>query len=113
MDPHTPEPRNHRFLIGLLTGTAIGAGLALWLTPRAAGELRERLTESAKDLSRRAADRYQDASGRVNDAVDEITRKGQGVRDGVADAVARGAHEVERFATAAKSDRGAGAKAHS
>jgi hypothetical protein len=38
-------------------------------------------------------------------AVDRLSRKAQGVRDDVADAVARGAHEVERVATAAKSDR--------
>jgi hypothetical protein len=38
----------------------------------------------------------------------ELTRKGQDVRDDVADAVARGAREVEDYAIAAKSDRAAG-----
>jgi hypothetical protein len=33
------------------------------------------------------------------------TRKGQAVRDDVAESVARGAREVERYATAAKTDR--------
>jgi hypothetical protein len=32
-----------------------------------------------------------------------VTRQGQDVRDDVADMVAHGAHEVERFAKAAKS----------
>jgi hypothetical protein len=34
--------------------------------------------------------------------VDDLTRKGQEARDGVCDAVARGAQEVERYATDAK-----------
>ena len=41
----------------------------------------------------------------VGDAVGAATRKGQAVRDDVAESVARGAHEVERYATAAKTDR--------
>jgi gas vesicle protein len=71
-------------MIGLLAGTAIGAGLALWLAPRAKAE-------------------YERASARVGDAVDELKRTGQGVRDDLADAVVRGAHQVEGFAKAAKS----------
>lgn len=124
MNTPTQEPRDYRFVIGLLAGTVVGAGLAMWLAPRSASELRERLTNSARSLGRRAADRYQEASTRVGEAVDELTRKGQGVRDDVADAVAhgaheversarevaRGAHEVERFANAAKSDRAADAR---
>jgi hypothetical protein len=66
--------------------------------PRVA-EFRDRLTESAQDLGRQA-------SARVGETVEHLTRKGQDVRDGVADVVARSAHEVERFATAAKTGRG-------
>ena len=83
MTVQTQERRSHGFAIGLLTGTFVGAGLAMWLAPRLASELRERMTDSAKGLRRQAQD----------------------VRDDVADAVARGAHEVERYASAAKSDR--------
>ncbi|MEQ1573926.1 MAG: YtxH domain-containing protein [Vicinamibacterales bacterium] len=104
MNVQTQEHR-HRdfgFVIGLATGTLVGAGLAMWLAPRSAAELRERLTDSAKGLGQRASERYQQAGARVGEAVDELARAGQGVRNDVADAVARGAHEVERFATAAK-----------
>jgi len=90
------ERRSHGFAIGLLTGTFVGAGVALWLAPRMASELRERIADSAKGLRLRASEQYSD-----------LTRKGQDVRDDVADAVARGAHEVERYAIAAKSDRDA------
>jgi gas vesicle protein len=105
MNAQTQEHRDYGFLIGLLTGTFVGAGLAIWLAPRLASELRERMTDSARTLGRQASERYRQASTRVGDAVDDLTRKGQDVRDEVADAVARGAHEVERYATAVKSDR--------
>jgi gas vesicle protein len=119
MNAHTRDHRDHRFVLGLLTGTFVGAGLAMWFAPRLASELRERLTDSVRSLGQRASDRYQQASTRVGEAADELTLKGQGVRDNVADRVARGAHEVargahevergahevERVATAVKSDR--------
>jgi gas vesicle protein len=105
MNTDTQTSRDHRFLIGLLTGTFVGAGLAMWLAPRAASELRQRLTDSAKSLGQRASGQFEQTSSRVVETVDELARKGQDVRDDVADAVARGAHEVERFAMAAKSDR--------
>jgi gas vesicle protein len=105
MTVQTQERRSHGFAIGLLTGTFVGGGLALWLAPRMASELRQRITDSAKGLGRQASDQYEQASGRVAEGVSELTRKGQDVRDDVADAVARGAHQVERYAIAAKSDR--------
>jgi gas vesicle protein len=105
MNPGTQEHRNYDFVIGLVTGTFVAAGLAMWLAPRSASDLRQRLTASATSLGQLASERYQQASTRVGDAVDELTQKGQDVRDGVADAVARGAHGVERYARAAKSER--------
>jgi gas vesicle protein len=104
----TAEERNrgnHGFLIGLVTGTVVGAGVAIWFAPRLASDLRRRVSDSAKKLSGRASERYQQVSTRVDEAVDDLTKRGQRVRDGMADAVVRGAHEVERIATAAKTDR--------
>ena len=114
---------NHcgRFLMGLMTGGAIGAGLALYLAPRLASELRERVTDSTTGLRNAASERFQgvatrvaDVVDRVADAADDVTRRGQAARDDVADAVARGAHEVgrgarevEQFAKAAKTDHSA------
>jgi len=74
------ERRDYGFIAGLLTGTCVGAGVMLWLAPRMLTDLSERLTDS----------------------VDVLTRRGQDIRDDVADRVAHGAHEVERFAKAAK-----------
>ncbi len=104
MNSDPQEQRDYRFVIGLLTGTVVGAGLAIWFAPQAL-ELRDRLTESARNLRKRASEQYQQASDDVGDAIDGLANKGQDVRDNLADAVARGAHEVERYATAAKSDR--------
>ena len=101
MDVDT-QTRNNGFALGLLTGTVLGAAAMLLLVPRAAGEARQRMTDSAKDFAVRASDQYGQVSGRLGSALEDLTAKGKGVRDGVAVAVARGAHEVERVATAAK-----------
>jgi gas vesicle protein len=112
MNAHT-QHRDYGFVIGLVTGTFVGAGLAMWLAPRSGSELRQRMTDSVRSLGKRASEQYQEASTRVGEAVDELTRKSQDVRDDVAGAVARGAHEVERYATAAKSDRVTEVRRHS
>jgi gas vesicle protein len=104
MDTQTQaEHRDYGFMIGLLAGTCVGAGLMMWLAPRTASDLRQQVTDSARSLGKRASEQYQQARTRVDDAVDELTRKGQGACDDLAEVVARGAHEVERYATAAKS----------
>jgi len=113
MNTHTQEHREYGFVMGLFTGTFVGAGLAMWLVPRLASEVHQRMTDSARSLGERASEEYQQASTRVGDVVDEVTRKGRAVRDGVAEAVARGAHEVERYAAAAKSEGVTNASEHS
>jgi gas vesicle protein len=87
MDERNQERRDCRFAIGLVTGTVVGAGLAIWFSPQLANQLRGRVVDVAKNLR-----------GRAGEAIGELTKKGQGVRDDVAGAVARGAHEVERYA---------------
>jgi len=98
MNTETQERTHYGFAIGLLTGTFVGAGLAILFAPRVSA-LRESLSESARSLGRQA-------SARVGETVDDLTRRSQDVRDTVADVVARGAHEVERFAAEAKTGRG-------
>ncbi len=99
----------HDFVIGLLTGSVIGAGLAIWCAPKLAAELRERVTDAATDLGREASRRYREVSNRASDVadrvaevVDTVTTRGQAARDDVAEAVARGARSVEQFARASK-----------
>ena len=106
MESNSQESHGLGFVFGLMAGTVVGAGLTLWLAPRSASELRDRATNSARALGKRALDGYDEASGRIGDAVDELARNGNRVRDDVAESVARGAHEVERFAVSVKSDTG-------
>ena len=103
MNEPLDRSREPGFGFGLLMGACVGAGLMLWLAPRTSAEIRQRATSSAKGLGRRASERYRQAGVHLGEAVDELTRKGQGIRDEVAEAVAHGAHAVERAATAARS----------
>ena len=57
MNTQTQEHRHYGFAIGLLTGAFVGAGLALWLAPRGASELGERLTVSARSHCERSSER--------------------------------------------------------
>src|SRR5437588_829506 len=84
MNTNTQEHSDYRFVIGLLTGAVVGAGLAMWFAPRMAPALRRQMTDSARNLGKLASDQYQQASTRVGKAVDEFARKGQAARDEVA-----------------------------
>jgi gas vesicle protein len=107
------------FVMGLVAGGTIGAGLAIYFcVPRLASELRQRVTDSTAGLRSAASEGLKAVATRVADTADDVTRSGQAVRDGAADVVARGAHqvdrgaremvraarEVEQFATASKTD---------
>ena len=87
MNSQTQNSRDYGFLIGLVTGSVVGAGLALWLAPKAAGEVRDRVRASAQRIG------------------SDLKHRGDDFRDHVADTVARGAHEVEQFAAVVKGDR--------
>jgi gas vesicle protein len=50
------------FMMGLLTGTVLGAGLGMLLAPKAGTELRGQLGEQARNLSTKATDQYRRAS---------------------------------------------------
>ena len=58
------------FLMGLLAGTVLGAGLGMLFAPRAGSELRNQLSEQAGRLRSTAGDAYSQASGKVNQMVD-------------------------------------------
>jgi gas vesicle protein len=104
MNAYTREHPDYGFVLGLLTGTLLGAGLVMWLAPRSASELGERISESARSLGEEASARYRQASSRLGEAVDELTRKGGETIDRAVEAMTRGANEVELSATAASTD---------
>ena len=60
--------------IGLAAGMIVGGGLALWLAPRLASELRARITDSATRLGRRTSNHDGQASNRFGEAVEALMR---------------------------------------
>jgi gas vesicle protein len=58
------------FLMGLLAGTVLGAGLGMLFAPKPGSEIRTKLSEQAGKLRSTAADGYQQATGKVTQMVD-------------------------------------------
>ena len=58
------------FLMGLLAGTVLGAGLGMLFAPKAGAELRNQVTEQAGRLRNTANDAYSQASEKVSQMVD-------------------------------------------
>ena len=69
------EERSGSFLMGLLAGTVLGAGLGMLFAPKAGAELRNQLSESASRLRTTANDSYQQASEKVTQATEKVTEK--------------------------------------
>ncbi len=64
------EEGSGSFLMGLLAGTVLGAGLGMLFAPRTGSELRSQLTEQAGKLRSTANETYHQASEKVSQMVD-------------------------------------------
>jgi gas vesicle protein len=64
------EEGSGSFLMGLLAGTVLGAGLGMLFAPKTGSELRSQLGEQAGRLRSTANDTYQQASEKVSQIVD-------------------------------------------
>ena len=71
------------FLMGLLAGTVLGAGLGMLFAPKAGSELRSQLGEQAGRLKTQATDGYQQASEKVSQIVDRGREAYDRARSGV------------------------------
>lgn len=108
-DSHGNQSGNS-FLMGLLTGTALGVGLGMLFAPRAGSELRTRLADQAGGLADQAQDGYRKATRNVGEwaekgkgAAAEWTERAKHTYDKTREAVSQGAdeaHEYLRDATA-------------
>jgi gas vesicle protein len=58
------------FLMGLLAGTVLGAGLGMLFAPKTGFELRNQLTEQTGRLRSNATDAYSQATDKVSQMVD-------------------------------------------
>lgn len=81
------------FMMGLLTGTVLGAGLGMLLAPRAGKELRDQIGEQAKNLGSMATDQYKKAS----ETATTWAERGRDFVDRARDAVQRGAEETREY----------------
>ena len=83
------------FMMGLLTGTVLGAGLGMLLAPKAGSELRGAIGEQARNWSNTASEQYKRASETAGQWAD----RGREFVDKAREAVNRGADEARSYAS--------------
>jgi gas vesicle protein len=81
------------FVMGLLTGTVLGAGLGMLFAPKAGSELRNQLTEQAGSLATQAQDGIRKVTENANDWAD----RGRDMYGKAKDAVVKGADEAQKY----------------
>jgi gas vesicle protein len=81
------------FIIGLLTGTVLGAGLGMLFAPKAGTDLRNQISEQAGNIRNTATESYRKASETASDLAD----RGRRMYGRARDAVNRGAEEAQRY----------------
>ena len=82
------------FLLGLLTGTVLGAGLGMLLAPKAGTDLRGDLTEQARTFGTKASEQYRKAS----ETATTWAERGKEMVNEARAAVTRGAEEARGYA---------------
>ncbi len=80
------------FLMGLLAGTVLGAGLGMLFAPKAGSETRRQLSEQANRLRSTATDTYSQASEKIGQTYSQASEK-------VSQIVDRGKEAYERART--------------
>ena len=83
------------FMMGLLTGTVLGAGLGMLLAPKAGAEIRGAIGEQARTLGNAASEQYKKAS----EAAGTLAERGRDMVDKAREAVTRGADEARSYAS--------------
>src|SRR5438093_11107226 len=80
------------FVMGLITGTVLGAGLGMLFAPKSGSELRNQLSEQAGSLANTASEQYR----RASEAASGLADRGREVYDKARDAASRGVEEASR-----------------
>jgi gas vesicle protein len=96
-DRYDHEGSGGGFMMGLLTGTVLGAGLGMLLAPKAGAELRGSIGEQARHLGNVANDQYR----RASESATGWAEKGREFVDKARDVVSKGADEARGYAGAA------------
>jgi gas vesicle protein len=95
------------FLMGLLAGTVLGAGLGMLFAPKAGAETRRQLSEQANRLRTTANDTYNQATEKLNQTYNQASDKVSQMVDRGREVVDRGRDAYER-AKAPVSNTGTG-----
>jgi gas vesicle protein len=95
-DRYDNEGSGGGFMMGLLTGTVLGAGLGMLLAPKAGSELRGAIGDQARNLGNMASEGYRRASEQAGGWAE----KGREFVDKAKEAVSRGAEEARGYAGA-------------
>src|SRR5260221_10419157 len=80
------------FIMGLLTGTVLGAGLGMLFAPKSGTQLRNQLSEQAGNLANSASEGYRKAT----EAAVDLADRGRDIYGKAREAVTRGADEAQR-----------------
>ena len=83
------------FMMGLLTGTVLGAGLGMLLAPKAGSELRGAIGDQAKTWGNVASEQYKKAS----ETAGTWAEQGRDLVNKAREAVTRGADEARGYAS--------------
>ena len=65
------------FLMGVLTGAVVGAGVALFCTSKMGEDLRNQIAEQANTIAKTAADKAQDGYRRVTETANDWADRGK------------------------------------
>jgi gas vesicle protein len=94
-DRYDNEGGGGGFMMGLLTGTVLGAGLGMLLAPKAGSELRGAIGEQARTWSNTASEQVK----RASEAATTWAERGRDMVDKAKEAVTRGAEEARNYAS--------------
>jgi gas vesicle protein len=86
------------FVMGLLTGTVLGAGLGMLFAPKSGSELRNQLSEQAGNFANSASQQYRRATEAASDWAERGREASRDIYDKARDAVSRGTDEAQRYA---------------
>jgi gas vesicle protein len=84
------------FMMGLLTGTVLGAGLGMLLAPKGGAELRGQLGEQARHLANTASEQYR----RASEAASGWAERGREAMGQSREGVGRGSEQGRGYAGA-------------
>jgi gas vesicle protein len=103
-DRYDDEGQGNGFMMGLLTGAVLGAGIGMLLAPKAGTELRGAIGEQARNLGSMASEQYKKASHTASGWAD----RGREFVDKARESVQRGVEDARGYAGATTGSNYAG-----